>query len=135
MVGERTVVSVKFGRTASSQTIAVDASSLNGKAVAIEGNAHYTLLYTYPVPPDAPGQLAAFRVIRTLNEPSVGSTATGAAALATMDLSAAAPVEVAAGRVFDIDIRTIVDHPVDRIVIEDPLPAGFEAVDTSFRCV
>jgi uncharacterized protein YfaS (alpha-2-macroglobulin family) len=133
MVGDRTVVSVKFGRTASSQTIAVDASSLNGKAVAIEGNAHYTLLYTYPVPPDSPGQLAAFRVIRTLNEPSVGSTATGAAALATMDLSAAAPVAVAPGRVFDIDIRTIVDHPVDRIVIEDSLPAGFEAVDTSFR--
>jgi uncharacterized protein YfaS (alpha-2-macroglobulin family) len=50
-----------------------------------------------------------------------------------MDLSAAAPVAVAAGRVFDIDVRTIVDHPVDRIVIEDPLPAGFEAVDTSFR--
>ena len=133
MVGDRTVVSVKFGRTASSQTIAVDASSLNGKAVAIEGNAHYTLLYTYPVPPGAPGQLAAFRVIRTLNEPSIGSTATTAPALATMDLSAAAPVAVTAGRVFDIDVRTIVDHPVDRIVIEDPLPAGFEAVDTSFR--
>ena len=26
-----------------------------------------------------------------------------------------------------------VDHPVDRLVIDDPLPAGFEAVDTSFR--
>jgi hypothetical protein len=133
MVGDRTVVSMKFGRTASSQTITVDASSVNGKAVAIEGNAHYTLLYTYPVALDAPGQLGAFRVIRTVNEPSVGSTATGAPALATMDLSAAAPVAVAAGRVFDIGIRTIVDHPVDRIVIEDPLPAGFEAVDTSFR--
>jgi len=57
-----------------------------------------------------------------------------APALATMDLLAApAPLEVAAGRVFDIGVRTIVDHPVDRIVIEDPLPAGFEAVDTSFR--
>ena len=133
MVGDRTIVSVKFGRTASSQTITVDASSVNGKAVAIEGNAHYTLLYTYPVAPNAPGQLAAFRVIRTVNEPGAGSTATGALALATMDLSAAAPVEVTAGRVFDIGIRTIVDHPVDRIVIEDPLPAGFEAVDTSFR--
>jgi hypothetical protein len=134
MVGDRTVVSVKFDRTASSQTITVDGSSLQGKSVMIEGKAHYTLLYTYPVPLDAPGQLAAFRIIRTVNEPSVGSAATSAPALATMDLLAAtAPVEVAAGRVFDIGVRTIVDHPVDRIVIEDPLPAGFEAVDTSFR--
>ena len=30
-------------------------------------------------------------------------------------------------------MRVIVDHPVDRLVIEDPLPAGFEAVDASFR--
>jgi uncharacterized protein YfaS (alpha-2-macroglobulin family) len=133
-VGDRTLVSVKFGRTASSQTIVVDAASLNGKAVAIEGNAHYTLLYTYPVPLDAPGQLAAFRVIRTLKEPAVSTGSAGAPALATMDLAAAtAPVEIGAGRVFDIGVRTIVDHPVDRIVIEDPLPAGFEAVDTSFR--
>jgi uncharacterized protein YfaS (alpha-2-macroglobulin family) len=134
MVGDRTVVSIKFGRTASSQTITVDGSSLQGKSVMIEGNAHYTLLYTYPVPLDAPGQLAAFRIIRTVNEPSVGSIATSAPALATMDLLAAtAPLQVAAGRVFDIGVRTIVDRPVDRIVIEDPLPAGFEAVDTSFR--
>lgn len=133
MVGDRTVVTVKFGRTASSQTITVPASSLNGKAVMIEGNAHYTLLYAYPVQPDAPGELAAFRVIRTLNEPSAAASAASAPALATMDLSAAPAVEVAAGRVFDIGIRTIVDHPVDRLVIDDPLPAGFEAVDTSFR--
>jgi len=26
-----------------------------------------------------------------------------------------------------------VDHPVDRVVIDDALPAGFEAVDTTFR--
>jgi hypothetical protein len=42
-------------------------------------------------------------------------------------------VSVAAGRVFDIGVRAIVDHPVDRLVIDDPLPAGFEAVDTGFR--
>ncbi len=134
MVGDGTVVSVKFGRTAYSQTITVDGSSLKGKAVMIEGKAHYVLLYTYPVPPDAAGQLAAFRIIRTVNEPGVATTPASAPALATMDLLALpAPLEVAAGRVFDIGVRTIVDHPVDRIVIEDPLPAGFEAVDTSFR--
>ena len=35
--------------------------------------------------------------------------------------------------VYDVGVRVIVDHPVDRPVIEDPLPAGFEAVDTTFR--
>ncbi len=50
-----------------------------------------------------------------------------------MDFAAASPVSVAAGRVFDVGVRAIVDHPVDRLVIEDPLPAGFEAVDASFR--
>ncbi|MBV8374100.1 MAG: hypothetical protein JO302_01210, partial [Candidatus Eremiobacteraeota bacterium] len=40
---------------------------------------------------------------------------------------------VPAGRVFDVGVRVIVDHPVDRLLIEDPLPAGFEAVDTTFR--
>jgi alpha-2-macroglobulin len=50
-----------------------------------------------------------------------------------MDLPTALPISVAAGRVFDVGVRAIVDHPVDRLVIDDPLPAGFEAVDTSLR--
>jgi alpha-2-macroglobulin len=85
------------------------------------------------VPSNAPGELAAFRVIRTLNDPSVTTSASDVAPLATMDLATALPVSVAAGRVFDVGVRVIVDHPVDRLVIDDPLAAGFEAVDTSFR--
>ena len=33
---------------------------------------------------------------------------------------------------FDLELRIIADHPVDRVRIVDPLPAGMEAVDTSF---
>jgi hypothetical protein len=133
--GGRVIARVQFGATASSQTFTLDASALQGAAaVTLAGDrVHYALLYTYPVPPNAPGQLAAFRVIRTVNDPSVAGAATSASPLATMDLAAAQPFEAAGGRVFDIGVRTIVDHPVDRLVIEDPLPAGFEAVDTSFR--
>ncbi len=131
-IGGRVVARAQFGTTASAQTFRVNASELHGNApLEINGRAHYTVLYSYPVPIDAPGQLAAFRVIRTLNDPSISDAS--ATALATMDLPAAPSVTVAPGRVFDIGIRTIVDHPVDRLVIEDPLPAGFEAVDTSFR--
>ncbi|MFY9718280.1 MAG: alpha-2-macroglobulin family protein [Candidatus Cybelea sp.] len=145
-IGGRVVGRAQFGTTASAQTFTVNAASLRGAGPlvilststalstgSVEGRqggaAHYTVLYSYPVALNAPGQLAAFRVIRTLGDPSAAS----ASPLATMDLAAAAPVAVEAGRVFDIGIRTIVDHPVDRLVIEDPLPAGFEAVDTTFR--
>ncbi len=37
------------------------------------------------------------------------------------------------GQVFDVGLEIITDHPVDRVVITDPLPAGFEAVDNSFQ--
>ncbi len=126
--GARTIGTVRFGTTASSRTFIVPAAALRG-AVTIAGDAavHYTVLYTYPVRSAAPGQLAAFRVVRTLASPGGPASA----ALATMDLQPSGPVRVASGRVFDVGVRAIVDHPVDRFLIEDPLPAGFEAVDTT----
>jgi alpha-2-macroglobulin len=140
-VGSTSLGTVHFGSTASSQTFAASASSLKGSALRITSQSvtpsgatvHYITLYTYPVPPNAPGELAAFRVIRTLSDPSVATSPNNAPPLATMDIQTALPVSVAAGRVFDVGVRVIVDHPVDRLVIDDPLPAGFEAVDTSFR--
>ncbi|HEY9805515.1 MAG TPA: hypothetical protein V6D04_03050, partial [Candidatus Obscuribacterales bacterium] len=38
-----------------------------------------------------------------------------------------------AGQVFDVALEIVTDHPVDHVVITDPLPAGLEAVDTSFQ--
>jgi uncharacterized protein YfaS (alpha-2-macroglobulin family) len=72
-------------------------------------------------------------VIRTLNDPSAATTTAASPPLATMDLATALPVSLAAGRVFDVGVRVVVDHPVDGVVIDDPLPAGLEAVDTTFR--
>ncbi len=129
--GGRTIGSARFGATASSQTFVVPASELRGDALVVKGSAlvRYTAVYTYPVPPGSPGELAAFRVVRTIADPANVK----APPLATMDLAASPPVAVSAGRVLDVGVRAIVDHPVDRFVIDDPLPAGFEAVDTSFR--
>ncbi len=132
-VGGRAIGTATFGSTASSQTFTVPASSLRGNAIVIEGRVHYIVLYTYPVPANAPGELAAFRVVRMLSDPSAAKSNSAALPLATMDLTTLAPVSVGAGRVFDVGVRAIVDHPVDRLVIDDPLPAGFEAVDTAFR--
>jgi alpha-2-macroglobulin len=141
-VGNRTIGTARFGSVATSQTFTVTAASVPANfplhviLSGIEGRhgtLHYLVLYTYPVPPNAPGELAAFRVIRTLSDPSVATASSTAAPVATMDFATTLPVSVAAGRVFDVGVRAIVDHPVDRLVVDDPLPAGFEAVDTSFR--
>lgn len=137
----RTIATATFGTTASSVTTTLPVSQTPNGAVNImlraaqhdTGRVHYTILYTYPVANNAPGEFAAFRVIRTLTDPSAPDTGGSPQAVATMDLATAAPAEVTAGRVFDVGVRVIVDHPVDRLVIDDPLPAGFEAVDTSFR--
>jgi uncharacterized protein YfaS (alpha-2-macroglobulin family) len=129
--GGATVANATFGSTAMSQTFTMPASSLKGGSVAIGatgGTVHYTVLYTYDVPPNAPGELAALRVIRTLRAPGANGTV-----LATMDLAPVDGAQVAAGNVFDVGVRVIADHPVDGVVIEDPLPAGFEAVDMTFN--
>ena len=34
---------------------------------------------------------------------------------------------------YDIGLEIITDHPVEHVIITDPLPAGFEAVDASFQ--
>ncbi len=44
-----------------------------------------------------------------------------------------APVTLAPANVFDVELQVITDHPIDRVQITDPLPAGMEAVDTSFK--
>ena len=129
--GGANVASAQFDATASSRTVTIAASSLHGGSLSVRvsgGTVHYVLLYTYPVPNDAPGELAAFRVVRSVSPPG-GSVSP----LATMDLAPVQAVTLGAGQVFDVGVRVIVDHPVDRLVVDDPLPAGFEAVDTTFR--
>ncbi|HET6896047.1 MAG TPA: hypothetical protein VFH72_11755, partial [Candidatus Baltobacteraceae bacterium] len=92
------------------------------------GTLHYVLSYTYSLNADSPGRLAGLRVRRTIrpvNQPT---------ALATVDIAPQGqPLTFAAGNVYDIAVQVITDHPVDRVVITDPLPAGFEALDASFQ--
>jgi len=39
----------------------------------------------------------------------------------------AQPVNLHAAQVFDIELQVITDHPIDRVQITDPLPAGMES--------
>ncbi|HEV3153257.1 MAG TPA: Ig-like domain-containing protein [Candidatus Baltobacteraceae bacterium] len=93
-----------------------------------KGALQYVVTYTYPLSTRSGGRLAglrASRTIRLVNTPAV---------IATLDIAPqTSPLAVSAGSVFDVGVTVTTDHPVDRVTIEDPLPAGFEALDTSFQ--
>lgn len=129
--GTRTLASARFGTAAAARSVVIPATSIEAKQLAFRstgGTLHYALLYSYPVRSYAPGILAGLRVIREVR--SVNQTAV----VASMDLQPlAAPISLDAGAVYDIGVRVVVDHPVDRVLIEDPLPAGFEAIDEALR--
>ncbi|WP_198161150.1 alpha-2-macroglobulin family protein [Anabaena sp. CA = ATCC 33047] len=92
------------------------------------GKLHYLVAYNYRLPGNQPGRFNGLRVTKAISK--VGETQplqkTGIYAFDK-------PLNVNSGQVFDIGLEIIADHPVNHIVIKDPLPAGFEAVDQSFQ--
>jgi uncharacterized protein YfaS (alpha-2-macroglobulin family) len=93
-----------------------------------DGVLRYAVTYTYRVSGPQPGQYAGLRVTRDVHP---ANTAT---VLATMGLLMPAQgVSLPAGNVYDVGLQIITDHPVDRVIIDDPLPAGMEAVNTEFK--
>ncbi len=91
------------------------------------GTLHYAVTYAYRLAGNAPGRLNGLRLTRIVRE------ANTAPVLATMGLTIlGAPLSLPAAHVYDVELQIVSDHPVERVLITDPLPAGFEAVDTSF---
>jgi uncharacterized protein YfaS (alpha-2-macroglobulin family) len=91
------------------------------------GTLHYAVTYRYRLAGAAPGRLNGLRVTRVVRPANATTT------LATMGLALpAASLELAAAHVYDVELQIVSDHPVERVVIADPLPAGMEAVDTTF---
>lgn len=91
------------------------------------GTLHYVVSYEYQPANGEPGAIDGLRLLREIRPAnksqvldSIGVTVPGQ------------PLSLPAGNVFDIGLQIITDHYVDHVVIDDPLPAGFEAVDTSF---
>jgi hypothetical protein len=92
-----------------------------------QGLLHYLVAYRYRLQGTQPGVLKGLRVtreIRPANQEKV---------LRRLGLYATEPLTVQAGQVFDIGLEIIADHPVEHVMITDPLPAGFEAVDASMQ--
>ncbi len=133
LVDGKRVGSAPFRTAAASKTFVLPLSLSAGSHTLTlrktgSGTLHYVVSYTYKLGATAPGRLSGLRVIRTIR-PANQQTI-----LATVDVASQAdPVDLPAGNVYDIGIEVAVDHPVDRVVITDPLPAGFEALDTSFQ--
>jgi uncharacterized protein YfaS (alpha-2-macroglobulin family) len=92
------------------------------------GTLHYLTAYRYRLQGDQPGRLNGLRVSRTVQAVNQAKVLDQVGLRAPQQ-----PLTVAAGQVFDIGLEVIADHPVDHVVITDPLPAGFEAIDTSFQ--
>ncbi len=93
-----------------------------------QGTLHYLAAYRYRLQGNQPGRFNGLRVtreIRRVNQEKVLQKI----GLYGFDK----PLTVESGQVFDIGLEIIADHPVDRVVISDPLPGGFEAVDASFQ--
>ncbi len=92
-----------------------------------QGILHYLVAYRYRLQGNQPGKLNGLRVTRTIrpaNEDKV---------LYKTGLVAPDSLTLPVGQVYDIGLEIIADHPVDHVVVTDPLPAGFEAVDQSFQ--
>jgi uncharacterized protein YfaS (alpha-2-macroglobulin family) len=121
------------GHRAAAQTTNVPAAQLpagnNALALSAQpGPLHYAVTYRYRLAGAQPGQLSGIRITRNVHP------AGSASILATMGLAALdKPLELAAANVFDVELQVITDHPIDRVQITDPLPAGMEAVDTTFK--
>jgi uncharacterized protein YfaS (alpha-2-macroglobulin family) len=130
----RTVRQSFSGYTITSRTVStpIDALTTGPSTVRLSksgnGTLHYVVALRYRVPDASPGAYAGLRIDRILR-PAASQTPLASFGLALP----AGPATVVAGRVFDVEDRIVSDHPVDDVVITDPLPAGFEAVDQSFR--
>ncbi|WP_367142205.1 alpha-2-macroglobulin [Moorena sp. SIO1F2] len=92
------------------------------------GTLHYLTSYRYRLQGNQPGRFNGLRVNKTIRPANQEKVLRKIGLYALKD-----PLTVPAGQVFDIGVEVITDHPVDHVVIEDPLPAGLEAVDTSFQ--
>ena len=92
------------------------------------GTLHYVVSYRYRLNGDQPGVLNGLRVTREIRPANQDNV------LRSYGLAIpAGALTLAPAQVFDVGLEIIADHPVEHLVITDPLPAGLEAVDATFQ--
>ena len=83
------------------------------------GTLHYAITYTYRVVGMQRGVFAGLRVTRQIRTQSADLV------LASTGLGLpSSPTTLPAAHGYDVGLQISTDHPVDRVMIEDPLPAG-----------
>jgi uncharacterized protein YfaS (alpha-2-macroglobulin family) len=133
-VGGKTVATEHFTSARAPErhaTVAMNALPAGRSSVELDktgsGTLHYAVTYTYRLPSASPGSLSGLRITRVVREANAKDV------LATMGLATpAAALTLTAAHVYDVELQIVTDHDVDRVLIADPIPAGLEAVDTSF---
>ncbi|MEL6553235.1 MAG: Ig-like domain-containing protein [Cyanobacteria bacterium J06621_11] len=134
-VGSQTVSTNAFeGYEAASADVTIPMSDLPQGDSELQlqkagsGELHYVSAYRYRPAGNPSGRLNGLRVTREVR--SAGqSEVLHRFGLQPLD----APVTFPVGQVFDVGIEIIADRPVDHVIITDSLPAGLEAVDTTFQ--
>jgi uncharacterized protein YfaS (alpha-2-macroglobulin family) len=121
-----------YARTTASTTVPLDDLRRGAGRVVLAkrgtGTLHYVVAFRYPVPSEGPGVYSGIRIDRYVR------AANATAILAGFGLATpSGPVTLAPAHVYDIEDRIVTDHPLDGLVVTDPLPAGLEAVDQTFR--
>jgi uncharacterized protein YfaS (alpha-2-macroglobulin family) len=121
-----------YAQTSASKTIPMAELPRGKSTIALSkngrGTLHYAVAFRYGVPPDSPGIYAGIRIdrfVRPANQSDV-----------LLDFGLAAPAQppsLAAARVYDIEDRITTDHDLQNVIVEDPLPGGLEAIDTTFQ--
>ncbi len=135
-LGDETLVSQAFiGNETASTEVSVPMAKLpRGESdlqlqKSGEGELHYLAAYRYRLKGNPPGRLNGLRISRRVYP------ANQSEALHQFGLAAAEETALPVGQVFDVGLEIIADHPVNHVIITDPLPAGLEAVDTTFQTV
>ncbi|WP_308255455.1 hypothetical protein [Geminocystis sp. GBBB08] len=93
-----------------------------------DGILHYLTTYKYFLPGNQSGRLNGLRVtryIRPVNQQNIIEKI----GLYASDKTVTIPV----GNIFDLELEIITDHPINHLMINDPLPAGLEAIDSNFQ--
>jgi alpha-2-macroglobulin len=112
-------------------TLGMDKLPRNKTELTLEksgkGTLHYLVNYNYRVEGNPPGRVNGLRVIRQIRAAGEDKV------LAKQRLYAPDPVKLPIGQIFDIGLEIISDRAVNHVIINEPLPAGLEAIDNSFK--
>lgn len=92
-----------------------------------QGTLHYLVDYRYVLQGNQPGKYNGLRVTREISPVNQEKV------LQKIGMQTPPVLNIKAGQVFDIGLEIITDRPVERVVITDSLPAGFEAIDNSLQ--